>query len=462
MNTNIIVDHEPVADGGWLVRALLKIEGETQADEDRAPLNLSLVLDRSGSMGGGKLAAVKKAAALLVQRLDPSDTLSVVAYDDEVTVIAPPSTGAEQPDLVSEIQAIRTGGTTNLSGGWLQGRQFVAEHAREGSVNRILLLTDGLANVGITAPEKLVGLCRKAAADGTTTTTIGFGENYDEDLLTAMADAGGGGAYYIEEPDQAPAVFAEELAGLLSIAAQNVRVLITVDDTVESCRVLHSYPASENDGALILDLGDLYAREPRPVLAEFLMKPPENVSAEIPGDEIPVGTIVVTGDVLTADGGVEQRTITIPIRLSPVEGGIAVPEVRRELILLEAVKEREKALEARSAGEFNEARIGLFALSERMEAFDPDDAVLREEASDLRRMVASLHEDVLEAKDRKYMRYRARYAARGRREAVQSVSREVWDEKRNEPEWLEPQPRDPDYPRDPGYSSDPDPDDDAA
>ena len=332
MNTNIILDHEPVADGGWLVRALLKIEGETRTtDGDRAPLNLSLVLDRSGSMGGGKLAAVKKAAALLVQRLDPSDTLSVIAYDDEVTVIASPSTGADQPNLVSAIHSIHTGGTTNLSGGWLQGRQFVSDHAREGSVNRILLLTDGHANVGITAPDKLIGLCRNAATEGITTTTIGFGADYDEDLLTAMADAGGGGAYYIEEPDQAPAVFEEELAGLLSIAAQNVRVAITVADAAESCRVLHSYPSSSEGELLTLELGDLYAREPRPVLAEFLMKPAEDGS-EL--EEMDVGTMVVTGDVLTADGGVEQRTITIPIRLSPVEGGIAVPEVRRELILL--------------------------------------------------------------------------------------------------------------------------------
>ncbi len=428
MKTNITLDHEPVADGGWLVRALLKVEGELREHKDRAPLNLSLVLDRSGSMGGGKLAAVKKAAALLVQRLDPSDTLSVIAYDDEVTVIASPSTGAEQPNLVSAIQSIRTGGTTNLSGGWLQGRQFVSDHASEGSVNRILLLTDGHANVGITAPDKLTGLCRTAAADGVTTTTIGFGVGYDEDLLTAMADAGGGGAYYIEEPDQAPAVFEEELAGLLSIAAQNVRVAITVADATESCRVLHSYPSSSEGDLLTLELGDLYAREPRPVLAEFLMKPAEDGS-EL--EEMDVGTIVVTGDVLTADGGVEQQTITIPIRLSPVEGGIAVPEVRRELILLEAVKEREKALKARSAGEFEDVRISLGGLSDRMEEFDPDDAVLREEASDLRRMVASLHDDVVNESDKKYMRYRARYSSRGRHEAVQSISRDLWDEKRD-------------------------------
>jgi Ca-activated chloride channel family protein len=271
VSTSLII--APVADGGWLLRALLKIEGEVRAAEDRAPLNLSLVLDRSGSMNGAKLSAVKEAATLLVQRLAPTDTLSLVAYDDGVSVVAPPAAGSEQPHLVQQIRAITVGGMTNLSGGWLQGRKFVADHAREGSVNRILLLTDGLANVGITDPQKLIGLCREAAAQGVTTTTIGFGEGYDEDLLSAMADAGGGGAYYIEQPDQAPGVFDEELQGLLSIAAQNVTVEISTTDAVEACRVLHSYPSTQANGVLSLQVGDLYAREPRPVLVEFLLKP---------------------------------------------------------------------------------------------------------------------------------------------------------------------------------------------
>ena len=437
MKANIKLDHEPIADGGWLLRALLKIEGEAREETDRAPLNLSLVLDRSGSMGGAKIQAVKEAASLLVQRLAPADTLSVVAYDHSITVIAPPAAGSEQPHLVQQIDSIYAGGSTNLSGGWLQGRKFVAEHVRAGSVNRVLLLTDGLANVGITDPRQLTGLCREAASNGVTTTTIGFGADYDEELLAAMADAGGGGAYYIEEPDQAPGVFDEELQGLLSIAAQNVSVQISTTDAVESCRVLHSYPASQHGGVLTLNVGDLYAREPRPVLAEFLMKPAEQsgemMSASGRGpDEIPVGTIVVMADVLTEDGGVQEREVALPIRLSPAEGGLVEEEVRRELTLLEAAKAREAALEARTAEEFQAARASLRAMSSRVRGFDPDDDYLAEEADDLDEMAIGLESNELRAVDRKYMAYRSRHAHRGRKSAMDSLSRKKRAERRRE------------------------------
>lgn len=425
MNANVKLDHEPVGDGGWLLRALVKIVGETREEAGRTPLNLSLVLDRSSSMGGGKLEAVKEAAILLVQRLAPTDTLSVVAYDDRVTVIAPPARGAEQLHLAEQIRGIHIRGSTNLSGGWLQGRKFVAEHMREGSVNRILLLTDGQANRGITAPDQLIGLCREAAATGVTTTTIGFGADYDEDLLTAMADAGGGGAYYIEQPDQAPGVFEEELRGLLSIAAQNVTVEISTTGAVESCRVLHTYPSTQQGGVLTLNLGDLYAREPRPVLVEFLIKPAD-AAAATPDDaasEIPVGTVVVLGDVLTAGGGVAEREVALPIRLSPVEGGLVEPEVRRELTLLEAAKVREQALEARTAEEFRQARVGLSAMSSRLREDYGDDVVLREEATDLDGMVHSLRDDTVSAVDAKYLKYRSRNVHRGRAAAMESLSR---------------------------------------
>ena len=204
------------------MRALLKLEGKAPTSDNRIPLNLSVVLDRSGSMAGEKLAAARDAAAMLIQRLHPDDVVSVVAYDDDVTTIAEPATGKTQASLPKLVKNIEPGGSTNLSGGWLRARELVARGKRDGGVNRIMLLTDGLANCGITDSAQLLGLCRTACGAGITTTTIGFGADYDEKLLRGMADAGGASTWYIERPDQAPDVFAEELEGLLTLCAQSV------------------------------------------------------------------------------------------------------------------------------------------------------------------------------------------------------------------------------------------------
>ncbi len=227
MNTQLLLDHEPRADGATLVRALLRVTGSAPADADRARLNLALVLDRSGSMAAlSKLARAKEAAALLVRRSGAEDVVSVVAYDDEVRTVAARVTGAGREELLTRIGELDAGGTTNLSGGWLRGRELVAEGIADGGVNRVLLLTDGLANAGITDPGQLRDLVASAAAAGVSTTTIGFGADYDEALLRLLAEAGGGSTYYIEEGDQAPAVFAAEIEGLMALAAQNVAVTV--------------------------------------------------------------------------------------------------------------------------------------------------------------------------------------------------------------------------------------------
>src|SRR5680860_747422 len=122
MDTEILLDHEPVADGGYLVRALLRVSGQAPEAEDRPPLNLCVVLDRSGSMRAmGKLDRAKEAASLLVRRLGDEDVTSVVAYDDDVRTVAGRTAGTQRQELLSRIEMIQTGGMTNLSGGWLRG-----------------------------------------------------------------------------------------------------------------------------------------------------------------------------------------------------------------------------------------------------------------------------------------------------------------------------------------------------
>src|SRR5205823_1171648 len=119
------------------------------------------------------------------------------------------------------LATITPGGSTNLSGGWLKGLEQLRS-APADSARKVLLLTDGIANVGIIDRGALAALAGSAQADGIGTTTIGFGEDFDEDLLTAMADAGGGNAHWAETPDAAPGIFATEFDGLTRLVAQNV------------------------------------------------------------------------------------------------------------------------------------------------------------------------------------------------------------------------------------------------
>jgi Ca-activated chloride channel homolog len=405
MKTTILLDHAPAA-GGRVVRLLLRLEAEAPARADRLPLNLSLVLDRSGSMHGDKLVAARDAAALLVRRLSPDDIVSVVAYDDHVVTVAEPATGAAQAGLPREIERIDCGGSTNLSGGWLKGRELVARNLLERGVNRVILLTDGQANVGITDTPRLTGLAQQAKHERVTTTTIGFGADYNERLLRAMADAGGGNTYYIEHADQAASIFADELQGLLDLGAQNVAVEVRPAAAASLVAVHHDYPSTPNGNVLRCELGDIYAREPRPLLAEFL----------VPGDVVlpaVVAELVVSGDVVLEDGRVERQTITLPVMLSD-EAAHVEPEVRRELLLLETARARREALELRARGDFDGAADKLRSVRARLAAEGLSDAEIAEEENDLAAMQQSFVAASVTEADAKYMYQRAYNRGTGR------------------------------------------------
>src|SRR5262249_26253246 len=147
-----------------------------------------LVLDRSGSMAAqNKIGFAREAAAYAVQQLLPTDRVSVTIFDDQVKTLVP-NTGAEDKGrIVDLIQGVRPGGSTDLHGGWKEGGARVGKTLRGGGLTRVLLLSDGLANVGETSPDAIATAVNRLAREGVSTTTMGLGDDYNEDMLEAMA-----------------------------------------------------------------------------------------------------------------------------------------------------------------------------------------------------------------------------------------------------------------------------------
>lgn len=190
----------------------------------RRRLNLSLVLDRSGSMGGHPLQEAKRCAAAIVDRLMPDDVVSVVTYDSDVRVVIPAQAISDSFAIKGAIQAIRPGGRTALHDGWAAGAEQAARHVKTADTSRVLLLSDGCANAGIVDPHIIADRCGQMAAVGVTTSTYGLGQHFNEDLMSEMARLGGGNAYYGQTASDLMGPFQDEFELLQATLAQQVRL----------------------------------------------------------------------------------------------------------------------------------------------------------------------------------------------------------------------------------------------
>ena len=216
--------HAVCSDASVVLDVLVRITPpQPEVHFPRTPLNLALVLDRSGSMAEGKkMPFAREAAAFAVKQLLPTDRVSVTLFDDVVETIVPGGPAADKPGLVRRIEQIEPRGSTDLHGGWAEGGRQAESGLVSGGVNRVLLLSDGLANVGVVDPNTIAAEARGLAARGVGTTTMGVGDDYNEDLMEAMARAGDGRYYYIESPVQLVDIFQTELQGLMDTLGQKV------------------------------------------------------------------------------------------------------------------------------------------------------------------------------------------------------------------------------------------------
>jgi Ca-activated chloride channel family protein len=332
---------------------------------DRPPLALALVLDRSGSMAGEKLDVARRCAAFLVERLGPDDRLAIVSFDHTVRLDAPlVQVGPDRERLSRAALAIRPGGQTNLSGGWLKGVEVLAALDDDSHTSRILLLTDGMANVGITDEAQLARMARGSAGDGIGTTTIGFGTGFSEDLLTAMADAGGGGAHFAPTPDAAPAIFAQEFDDLLSIVAQNVSVeLRPAWNEVEVLSILNDVVQVPVAGGVQAQLGDAYGDERRRVVFQL----------HVPGLQTlgPAQVADVVVRYVSVGEQVAMHELTVPLVVNAVsadDAAASVPdaEVTEEVTVLLSARALDEARDLADSGRFDDARRTLHEAAGRL------------------------------------------------------------------------------------------------
>ncbi|HUS13914.1 MAG TPA: VWA domain-containing protein [Chloroflexia bacterium] len=344
----------------------------------RLPLSLALVLDRSGSMAGSKLDKAREAAAYCVRQLGADDQVAVVTYDDHVDVVghARSMTETAKRHLLDDIRHIRSGGNTNLAGGWLAGAQEVAAQTG-GRLARVILLTDGLANVGMTDSGELGHHASELRARGVSTTTMGIGADFNEELLEHMARRGGGHFYFIENAAQIPDMLHRELGETLTTVARGATLEVDLPPGVEAS-LLNDFEQTGDGRRVRVRLDDLIAGESRVPVFRLTVQPGDGdsslpLSARLHYQDVASGAARVLGD---------DSALTYATR-ARCEAEDPNASVQEEVELLNVARARETALRYDAAGDFATSAATLNAAAQRLQSVAPASPAAQAEAAKL-------------------------------------------------------------------------------
>ena len=389
VSTNLDVDLVAVETADQ-VNLLLGLQAPELPEQDtRAEQTLVVVLDRSGSMYGEPLDASLRALTTLVGRLDPRDRFGLVVFDDCADVVVPTaslqSLGVE--NVKAAIGGIESGGCTDLSAGYLLGLSEASRAMGEGGAT-VLLISDGHANTGETSPVVLGGVAEGRAGKRITTTTIGYGLGYDEELLVALARGGNGDHVFAEDVDQLQPAIADQVTGLLAKAVTAASITIRpLGEGLAGIRVLHDVPTAQIDGEVIAQLGDLYQGESRRLLIQL----------DIPAmAALGLATVAEVEVRYTELPDLVEHVITLPVTVNVVPGDVAAgrvpdPVVTVERLLQQAQQNKRDAISALREGDAESAQDLLAGAMQQLgaplDALDVDGrADLDEEVAELRRL----------------------------------------------------------------------------
>ena len=347
---------------------------------DRLPVNIALILDRSGSMQGErKFELARKAAEQAINMLSPEDRFTLVVYDETVDVLVASSLAT--PDArhraVEHLSRINPRGSTDLCAGWLRGCEGIAEFLEDNMVVRALLLTDGLANRGERNKEALARHARELRQRGIATSTFGVGNDFDERLLRDMAREGGGHFYFIESPAQIADMLTSELGEALETVIRRAVLQLSFPRGVEAAPLnplRHTQIRGDNE--LRIELGDLVsAQEVRVV-----------IRAKFPHGELGQ-TMVVRGQLSGEDGPVGEGAELSWCYASHLENDRQERDraVDREVAKIYATMARADATEHNREGDLGKARHVIEQTIRRIRQYAGDDAEIGEIWMELQR-----------------------------------------------------------------------------
>ena len=351
--------------------------------EGRLPVNVALVLDRSGSMGGEKIERARQAAVQAIRSLDGGDRFAIVVYDNVVDALVPstPASAEARRSAEAKISDIEARNTTALCEGWLRGCAEVAEHLDGREVGRCLLLTDGLANVGITDPAVIARHASELRERRVATSTFGVGADFDEVLLRRMAEAGGGNFYYIEGAEQIPDLIASELGEALEVVAP--RSTLTVEGAVR-VECLNDFPVTRSTKRARVSLGDLVSRQELSVVLKLTFS-----EGEI-GD-----TVTVRLALADEEDALEAEPVELHFTYASHDVVSEQPRERavdRTVAALYAARASREALEHNRDGDYDGARRILSACQRKIREYAGDDPKLLAIIADLESKKVVYHE----------------------------------------------------------------------
>lgn len=320
---------------------------DPDAQKDRPALNLALALDRSSSMSGGALELAREAACNLVAQLQPRDRVSVVAFDNEVECLVPSARVDDIPAIQRALRSLEPRGSTALHAGWAEGALQVASHFDPQATNRVLLLTDGMANVGECHPAVLAEEAGKLAAKGISTSTMGVGGHYHEELLNAMSQRGDGNFFHIEGPAQFETFFELELEGLNLLEGRRVSLGIKPARGVKAW-VCNRLERTSFGNFMLPNLL-------RGVPTELVIK--ARVLAPASEQETPILNIRLAWDTLEGERQVLRESLALPaVSRGRLNEFPTDPQVFQSATLMEIARLKRKAAENLRRGDGNRAQ----------------------------------------------------------------------------------------------------------